>query len=114
MSYIVEFATLVRSHFDHLTASQRAQVIATIDQQLIHDPLIETRNRKKLRPNPLAPWELRIGDLRVFYDVDEPVLDFGDDDRAKSQATSAGVVTIIAVGQKTGNILRIGGKRIKL
>jgi len=27
-----------------------------------------------MRPNPLAPWELRIGHLRVYYDVttDEP------------------------------------------
>jgi len=26
-----------------------------------------------MRPNPLAPWELRIGPLRVFYEVqDEP------------------------------------------
>lgn len=24
-----------------------------------------------MRPNPLAPWELRIGSLRVYYDVEE-------------------------------------------
>ena len=23
-----------------------------------------------MRPNPLAPWELRIDDLRVYYEVD--------------------------------------------
>jgi len=32
---------------------------------------METQNRKPLRPNPLASWELRIGDLRVYYDVEE-------------------------------------------
>jgi len=37
------------------------------------EPIVETRNRKKLRPNPLAPWELRIGKARVFYDVEESV-----------------------------------------
>jgi hypothetical protein len=24
-----------------------------------------------MRPNPLAPWELRVGALRVYYDVVE-------------------------------------------
>jgi mRNA-degrading endonuclease RelE of RelBE toxin-antitoxin system len=24
-----------------------------------------------LRPNPLVPWELRIGDFRVFYEIRE-------------------------------------------
>ncbi len=24
-----------------------------------------------MRPNPIAPWELRIGSLRVYYDVEE-------------------------------------------
>jgi hypothetical protein len=24
-----------------------------------------------MRPNPLAPWELRLGDLRVYYRVQE-------------------------------------------
>ncbi len=45
-----------------------------IEKQLFHVPLKETRNRKPLRPNPIAPWELRIGNLRVFYDItsDEP------------------------------------------
>ena len=24
-----------------------------------------------MRPNPLAPWELRIGTLRIYYDVED-------------------------------------------
>src|SRR5437870_2223712 len=35
------------------------------------EPAVETRNRKSLRPNALASWELRVGDLRVYYDVQE-------------------------------------------
>lgn len=31
----------------------------------------ESRNRKPLRENPLAPWELRLGKYRVFYRVEE-------------------------------------------
>ncbi len=61
--------------------------------------MTETKDRKPLRPNPIAPWELRIGDLRVFYEVaaDEPE-----------------TVRILAVGQKKGNTLFIAGKEITL
>ena len=49
----------------------------TVDKQLPYQPTIRTQNRKPLRPNLLAPWELRIGQLRVYYsveDVPEPVV----------------------------------------
>jgi len=39
--------------------------------KLTHQPTVATRNRKRLRPNPLAPWELRIGALPVYYEVTE-------------------------------------------
>ena len=60
---------------------------------------METKNRKPMRPNPVAPWELRIGPLRVYYDVDvEP-------DQ---------LVKIRAVGIKERNRVRIGGEVIEL
>ena len=52
-----------------------------VEERLGHEPAVETRNRKPIRPNPLAPWELRIGNLRVYYDVEvQPgmMLDFND------------------------------------
>ena len=39
--------------------------------QLTSQPSVKTRNRKRLRPNRLAEWELRMGKYRVFSDVDE-------------------------------------------
>ena len=68
-------------------------------RQLVSEPLKETRNRKPLRPNPIAPWELRVGDLRVFYEV---------------TALPAAVVRILAVGIKAGNVVRIGGQELQL
>ncbi len=53
------------------TARQRAIVLDAVDEQLTHQPTVETRNRKPMRPNPLAPWELRIGVLRVYYDIED-------------------------------------------
>lgn len=83
----------------YLTARQQATVLDTIDEQLTHQPTVETRHRKPMRPNPVAPWELRIGDLRVYYDVEEE---------------PETVVLIRAVGLKERNRVHIGGEAIDL
>jgi mRNA-degrading endonuclease RelE of RelBE toxin-antitoxin system len=72
--------------------------VDAIEVRLTHEPGKPTRNRKRLEDNPLAPWELRVGDFRVFYDVE------GD------HAT----VVILAVGRKLHNRLFIGGEEIEL
>ncbi|TRZ99325.1 MAG: type II toxin-antitoxin system RelE/ParE family toxin [Nitrospiraceae bacterium] len=82
-----------------LSARQRGVVLQAVERNLLHEPLQETRNRKPLRPNPVAPWELRVGSLRVFYEVAE-----GEPD----------VVRVLAVGQKQGNVLRIAGREVEL
>jgi hypothetical protein len=52
-----------------------------------------------MRPNPIAPWELRLGNLRVYFDfVNEPNL----------------VILVLAVGVKDRNVVRIGKKAIEL
>jgi len=77
-----------------------------VDQRVILDGIarfltvdahVATTRRKRLRPNPVAPWELRLGDYRVFYEVAEP-----------------GVVRVLAVGHKTHNDLLIRGRRIEI
>ena len=42
-----------------------------VTEQLTHQPTLPTRTRKRMRENPLATWELRIGNLRVYYNVPE-------------------------------------------
>ncbi|MSU58784.1 MAG: type II toxin-antitoxin system RelE/ParE family toxin [Pedosphaera sp.] len=60
-----------------LPAFIRKQVVEAIETQLLHQPNVQTRNRKLLRGlvppwEHLDPtWEIRIGEHRVFYDVDE-------------------------------------------
>lgn len=69
-----------------------------IAAQLRSTPAVETRNRKPLidLPEPYdAQWELRLGPrnrFRVFYEVDE----------------DADVVTVLAIGVKDRDVLRIG------
>lgn len=99
MPFRIRFAASVAGQIAHLRARERATVLDAIERQLAHEPLVMTRHRKPLRPNPLAPWELRVGSLRVFYEV---------------TATDPTVVRVLAVGQKVRNVLRIGGREIIL
>ena len=68
-------------------------------RRLAYEPTVENRNRKRLRPNPVAPWELRVGHLCVYFDVEE------EPRRA---------VTIQAVGIKDRSRLWIGGEEVEL
>jgi mRNA-degrading endonuclease RelE of RelBE toxin-antitoxin system len=98
MAYAIRFDSGTNAHLARLTARQRATVFDAIERQLLHEPAIETRNRKRMqadRPGFVAPWELRIGDLRVYYDVDE---------------RPPGAVVVVAVGVKTRNRVRIGDR----
>jgi len=74
-------------------------IMEGIERHLTQQPLKETRNRKLLRPNPLAPWELRVENLRIFYEVhwEQPK-----------------TVRILAIGIKQGNKLLIGGEDVAL
>jgi len=99
MAYKIDFAVSTKEHLNYLTATQRAVVFDAVKKQLIYEPFVETRNRKNLRENPIAPWELRLGDLRVFYDL---------------SPEAPNVVEIVAIGVKRENRLLIAGKEIKL
>lgn len=82
-----------------LSPKQRANVLNGVEQLRTYDPKSITRNRKPMRPNPLAPWELRIQNLRVYYDVEE---------RPKR------LVHIRAIGIKKREAIYIGGEEVKL
>ena len=97
MAYEIRFVWSAKRQLRGFTGRQRAAIVAALETQLSHEPFVEGRNRKHLRPNPIAPWELRVRNMRIFYDVEEP-----------------GVVTILAIGAKRGNRLYIEGEEIQL
>ena len=99
MAYRIRFAESAEEHFAQLKARQQADVLDAVKVQLQYEPLRETRNRKQLRPNPFAPWELRVGSLRVFYEVDG-----GEPD----------LINVLAIGIKKGNRLIIAGREIHI
>ena len=99
MAYRIEYSPDAEDHLRALTARQQAIVLDAVEVQLGHQPTVETRNRKPMRTNPLAPWELRLGDLRVYYDVED---------------APAPIVMVRAVGIQKRNIVRIGREAIEL
>jgi len=62
---------------ENLRAFDQRRVLHAIETRLTHEPTKATKNRKCLVSlNPefehVPPvWEIRVGDLRVFYDVEE-------------------------------------------
>jgi len=82
-----------------LTARQSATVIEVVARSLTHEPTVPTRHRKVLRANAVAPCELRIGDLRVYYEVKD------DPER---------IVVVKAVGVKERDRVLIGGEEVEL
>ncbi len=67
MPYRIQYSPDAEDHLRGLTARQRSIVLDTIDRQLAHQPTVETGNRKPMRQNPLAAWEVRLGgDARLL------------------------------------------------
>jgi mRNA-degrading endonuclease RelE of RelBE toxin-antitoxin system len=99
LAYRIEYSPETEGHLRALTAAQRSLILAAVEQQLSHQPTLETRNRKPMRPNLLATWGLRVRSLRVYYVVEEE----------PEQA-----VSIRAVGVKIRNRVRIGDEEVDL
>jgi|MudIll2142460700_1097286.scaffolds.fasta_scaffold2040536_2 mRNA-degrading endonuclease RelE of RelBE toxin-antitoxin system len=99
MEHRIEFTGEARDHLGSLSARDRAMLLDVAREQLTYEPSRPTRKRKPMRPNPLAPWVLRIGHLRVYYEV-----------------TQAPVpcVTIRAIGVKVRERVLVGGLEIDL
>ncbi len=73
-------------------------MLSEVESQLTNEPLLPTRRRKPMRSNLIATWELRVGNLRVYYDVDDARM----------------LVLIRAVGVKRHNRVFIGGEEVEL
>lgn len=67
-TYRIEYDLVTEEHLVVLEAGEQAALMDAIPRQLAYQPSVETRNRKRMRPNPVASFELRVGQLRVLYD----------------------------------------------
>jgi mRNA-degrading endonuclease RelE of RelBE toxin-antitoxin system len=98
MAYQIRFSRDAERQLGELSARDRGILLEAIEEQLMHQPELATRHRKLLRENPLANWELRVGEYRVFYRV----------------VSGQDMVLIIAIGTKSHNSLWIEGKETRL
>jgi len=101
-SYRIVYDVEVRRHLAAIEWKYHPLIRQTIEQQLSHQPGVETRNRKPLqRPSSIgADWELRCGPnnrFRVLYRIAETY-----------------EIYVLAVGNKDGNRLLIGREEFEL
>lgn len=94
----IRFSEDAERHLRGVSARDRRIILRAVEEQLAHQPTVPTRNRKALRPNPLAAWELRVQEFRVLYTVDEDVV----------------TVFVVAVAVKDGNRYLIEGEEYPL
>ena len=77
MAYRAEITDLAESELKAIRTFDRRRMVDELLGQLTHQPTAAARNRKRLdaalpdfeHTPPI--WELRVGEYRVFYDVDE-------------------------------------------
>lgn len=73
----IRFAEGALDDLEAVPRFHRGRLLEEVERQLAATPLTRTRNRKPLAGiippwEQVRPvWELRVGEYRVFYDVDE-------------------------------------------
>ena len=95
MAYRITITKDAEQQFLSLPVRDQRTLHAAIASRLQHQPTILTRAIKQLRPNPLAAYELRAGDLRVLYNVESDE------------------VVVVVVGRKVGNALIVAGEEYR-
>ncbi len=68
--YTIALAESAEGDLRLMTAHVRRIVLDGLEIHLAYRPTLRSRRIKEMRPNPVAGWELRLGDYRVLYDVD--------------------------------------------
>lgn len=96
MPFSIRFTPSANEDLLSYPVTQQRTIIDSIKRHLSHEANLETRRRKKLTDHPLAPWELRVGDFRVFYHIKDDI------------------VGITAVGHKVHNDLIVRGQKVEL
>lgn len=97
MKFEIKFVPSADKDLEYYDAREQRIILEAVGEFLKVDADVETRRRKQLRSNPLAPWELRIGDYRIFYEI-----------KVKN------LVRVLAVGHKVHDGLFIRGEMVEI
>lgn len=93
--FAIEFTPAAREDIHYFKRYEQNIIIEAIETQLTYQPNVETTNRFRRSPPEIADWELRVGDFRVLYNVEESVQ----------------VVSVERIGEKPNNELYFRGKK---
>jgi mRNA-degrading endonuclease RelE of RelBE toxin-antitoxin system len=94
MAYRITITTEAKAQLLDLPAREQRIISDGVAARLGDQPVTASRAIKRLRPNPMVDYELRLGDLRVLYKVDEENAE----------------VVIAIIGRKVGNALIVEGE----
>ena len=76
MPFAIILAPEAAEDFRRLTANARATVRAALETHLRHEPAKTSRSRiKRLRGLRRPQYRLRVGEIRVFYDVSDTTVE---------------------------------------
>jgi mRNA-degrading endonuclease RelE of RelBE toxin-antitoxin system len=92
MAYTITISDDAERQLQTLPTREQRVLEAAIFSKLRHQRTTPAKSIKRLRPNPLAEYELRAGDLRALYNVE------------------ANEVILLIVGRKVGNRLIVEGE----
>jgi len=97
------YPPIIKQHLKSIATKHYSFIREAVEVQLRFEPDVETRNRKPLKRPVVfgAKWEIRFGPdncFRVFYRVDY------DNQQ----------VAVLAIGEKKGNRLFIGGEEMEI
>ena len=93
--YIIEITPTAREDIRYFKKYEQNIIIEAIETQLTYQPTVETTNRFHRNPPEIADWELRVGDFRILYNVEEAVQ----------------IVSIERIGEKPNNELYFRRKK---
>jgi len=71
MRFDIEYSPDAVSQLQQLRRFDQVAVADAVEKALKHEPSAPSRHRKRMRSKIISTWELRIGDFRVYYDVDD-------------------------------------------
>jgi len=101
--YDLVYAPVTKEYLQAIGRKHYSLIRSAIESRLRFEPDVEARNRKPLKRSVAfeADWEIRFGPrnrFRVFYTVSQ----------------ERNEVSILAIGEKRGNRLFIGGQEVEL
>jgi len=70
MKYHIEIKPGAEDDLYYYSPYVQKIIVKAIFTHLQSDAAVQTKKKKQLRPNPIAPWELKIGEYRVFYETE--------------------------------------------